>query len=267
MKPRRSSSRRSLDSRASRKRRDQEESAFTSILRTLVTRVPGVRTAALVDSEGETVDYAGRGDPFAVRVSAAHWRIVLQLAGAQNSLEGLRWLAVRGARRSHVVYALPNGYALVVAFTRAPGLARWQRALATCALALGQEAGWAPPPAAVAQENTGLAGLAVPKTRPNRHRASRPAWFRIEIIADERRRPCSVRVGGRTHALEILGTVVRRGEGTNARGARPTEHENWAPGEHAWRVRLEKGIEATIVRRRGGAWYADEPVDLLVEPE
>ena len=45
--------------RPPRSSRDQHESAFASILRLLVARVPGARAAALVDCLGETVDYAG----------------------------------------------------------------------------------------------------------------------------------------------------------------------------------------------------------------
>ena len=53
--------------------RDQAETAFTAILASLVERVPGAHAAALVDAEGETVDYAGDGEPFFLRVAAAAW--------------------------------------------------------------------------------------------------------------------------------------------------------------------------------------------------
>ena len=60
--------------------RDQRESAFTAILTDLVERVPGARCAALVDRDGETVDYGGRGSPYEMRVAAAHLRIVFDEA-------------------------------------------------------------------------------------------------------------------------------------------------------------------------------------------
>ena len=39
--------------------RDQVPSTFTAILERLVAAIPGAHAAALVDYEGETVDYAG----------------------------------------------------------------------------------------------------------------------------------------------------------------------------------------------------------------
>jgi hypothetical protein len=286
------------EQRDQRDQRDQGESAFTSILGALVARVPGAQAAAMVDHEGETVDYAGAGDPFGLRVMAAHWRIVFQQADVQSSLRGLHWLVVRGARRSFLVHSLPRDYALIITFTRAAGFAGWQRAVATCARALCQEAGWG------SLENwvSAVAATAAPPG-PGRYGA-KLGWFPIDVIADERRRPQSVRVGGRLHAVEILGTIMeqpqqpqqpQQGNGTS--GAAGTARAERVPGiaasgrhkrgrrgpgqlprqkagqsaarggvrgERAWRVRMGEGVEATVVREPGGIWYADEPVDLLV---
>jgi hypothetical protein len=33
-----------------------------------------------------------------------------------------------------------------------------------------------------------------------------------------------------------------------------------AKRERGWRVRVDSGVEATLVREPGGAWYADEPI-------
>jgi hypothetical protein len=196
----------------------------------LVARIPGARAAVLVDCLGETVDYAGSEDPFNLRLAAAHWRIVLDEADGQSSLRGLKWFAVRAARRSYLVCALPDGYALVVALSRAAGFVGWQRAVSTCVRALGEEAGlrWVGAPSA--------------------------AWFPVEVLCDARRRPCAVRIAGRIHPLEILGTLVRQAHGESKRGV-------GARREHGWRVRLDTGVEATLVREPGGAWYADEPID------
>jgi hypothetical protein len=218
--------------RATRVSRDQHESAFASILGSLVARVPGARTAALVDCLGETVDYAGGEDPFGLRLAAAHWRIVLDEANGQGSLRDLRWFAVRAARRSYLVCALPDGYALVVALSRAAGFVGWQRAVSTCVRALGEEAGlrWVG--------------------------AASAAWFSVEVLSDARRRPCGVLIAGRIHPLEILGTLARQAQGEL--GAR----QGVGPrSERGWRVRLDTGVETTLVREPGGAWYADEPVD------
>ena len=59
--------------------RDQGRSEFTSILEEFCL-LSGCHAAILVDQEGEAVDYAGLGTPFDLRVSAAEWRLVLQLA-------------------------------------------------------------------------------------------------------------------------------------------------------------------------------------------
>jgi hypothetical protein len=213
--------------------RDQPESAFASILEALVASVPGARGAALVDLLGETVDYAGRGAPFDLRVAAAHWRIVLEETRSQTSFSGLKWLAVRAARGTYVVHALPDGYALVLVLVRAAGLFGWDRAVGTCARALGEEAG--------------------------RHwgSLSGPSWFSVEVVSDARLRPRAIRLANELRPLEILGTLVRPA-GPAAGGALPLD---LAHRERGWRVRLETGVEATLVREPGGVWYADEALD------
>lgn len=212
--------------------RDQHASPFASILAALVARIPGARAAALVDSLGETVDYAGGVPPFDLRLSAAHWRIVLDAVDGQRSFRDLRWFAVRASRRSYLVYALPDGYALVIALSRAAGFVGWQRAVSMCVRALSKEAGlsWT---------------LGGPST----------AWFPIDVLSDTRRRPCSVRIDGRLHSVEILGTLARSAQPELRAGAGDSAHR-----ERGWRVRLDNGIEATLIREPGGAWYADEPM-------
>lgn len=211
--------RRSLRSRrVAAAKRDQHESAFGAILSKLVSRIPGARGAALVDSEGETVDYSGRAKPFDLRLAAAHWRLVLDETRAVRQLRSVSSIAVRAARASYLVQALPEGYALVVVMVRSAGFSGWQRAVASCAHSLGEEAGWqweGTPP---------------------------PRWFPVTVLRDERRRPAAVRADGRLHPLEILGTLQA---GVSGR-------------ERAWRIRFESGLEATLVREPGGACYLDE---------
>jgi hypothetical protein len=199
--------------------RDQHESAFAAILSKFVALIPGARGAALVDSEGETVDYGGRANPFDVRVAAAHWRIVLDEARGTRGLCDVRSIAVRAAKASYLVQALPDGYALVVVMMRSAGFSGWQRAVAACAHALGEEAGWKP------------SATELP-----------PRWFPVSVLRDERGRPAAVRADGRLHPLEILGTLQA---GLSGRG-------------RAWRIRFESGLEATLVREPGGACYLDE---------
>lgn len=243
--------------------RDQGESAFASILASLVEDVPGARAAALVDSLGETVDYAGQAPPFELRVAAAHWRIVLAEAESQPSLGGLQWIVVRAARRSYVICGLPDGYALVILLARAAGFVGWHRAVATCGRVLSAEAGW--------KWSVG----------PD------PVWFRVDVVADGRRRPRAVRVAGHVHPVEILGALAglaglgepeRRsrvasrgwkaeasgsatpGRGRRLEGARPAEVGR-RERERGWRVRFETGLEVTLVREPGGFWYSDESLD------
>jgi hypothetical protein len=172
--------------RSSRRRRpaaaarDQNESAFASILASLVHRVPGARGATLVDRQGETVDYAGGLDPFGLRLAAAHWRIVLDELNGQPSFHSVRWLAVRGGRTSYLVHELPGGYALVLVLARAAGFFGWRRAVAACAHALADEAGWS---------------------------WSGARWFPVQITVDARKRPASLQVAGLSRPIEILGTV------------------------------------------------------------
>jgi hypothetical protein len=211
--------------------RDRPESAFAAILGALVARIPGARAAALVDFEGETVDYAGRGDPYEVRVAAAHWRIVFDEVAAQPSMRRVQQVGVRAARRGYIVCALPEGYALIVVLTRAAGFAGHDRALAVCARALGREAGW-----------TWSEG-------------ERPAlWFPLDVVADVRLRPRAVREAGNLRPVEILGALVSRSDSLPR------------PRERGWRVRFDTGVEAMLLREPGGAWYADEPLESAPSP-
>jgi hypothetical protein len=280
--------------------RDQRESAFSAILAELVARVPGALAAALVDRDGETVDYAGRGSPYELRVAAAHLRIVLDQAAGQPSLAGMRSVLIRAARSSLSVHALPEGYALVLSLSRGAGFRGLTRAVPVCTRRLADEAGWrrgqsswypvhveidarrAPralraiekrtPPRASTKLNAKLGLVAAAavhaSARANARalaNANSPANAResgpVPALAREDTSSLSfpreggsvapsVREGGspsalaRQYAVEVLGRF---------RAALP-EHEK------AWRVRLDSGIELTLVRESGGRWYADEPV-------
>lgn len=153
---------------------------FGRILGDLLARVPGAFAAALVDSEGETVDYAGLGDPFDVKVAAAHLRIVIRELEGFGKLGAPRWLVVRGGRRSIVTRSLPDGYALVLLLRRRAGFTSSERAFAVCERALAEEAGW-------------------PLARG-------PLWYPISVRIDRRGRPS--RVGPDGVAVEVLGAVM-----------------------------------------------------------
>lgn len=201
--------------------RDTDATQFSAILGALVARVSGAYAAALVDSEGETVDYAGRGDPFDLRVAAAHVQIAVRDVARLEHLAEPRWLILRGGQKSVAAAALPDGYTLMLllrpraAFTVSP------RALDVCARALAAEAGWSHP--------------------ERRGRADHVVWYPAEVETDHRGRP--VAVGAERLAVEVLGAVV----GLSAL-------------ERGFRVRTSRGGELTLVREAQARWYADEPL-------
>ncbi|MCL2448734.1 MAG: hypothetical protein FWD17_07305 [Polyangiaceae bacterium] len=182
--------------------RDQSASVFAGILGTLVQRIPGARAAALVDAEGETVDFAGELDPFDVKVAAAHWRLVFNQARAQPALRCAQWISGRASASSFIVRGLPDEYAVVVVLTRAAGLlGALRRAFADCASALGREAGW-----------------------PPEHAAAH--WFAIDVVS-ERNRPTAIRRGASAEPLEVIGILAaglgRREQGWRIRTASGVE--------------------------------------------
>jgi hypothetical protein len=207
--------------------RDQAKTPFTAILEGLIARLPGAFGVALVDSEGESVDYAGDVDAFDVRVSAAHWRLVLD--HIPGGLGSARSLVVCGARRSFILYSLPDGYALVVLLRRRAAFPGSSRAFFATERELASEAGWTP-------------------SKQARH------WYPIDVECDRARRPIRLRSGqaaasrreegGGGRLLEVLGTIA------GGLGDR----------ESGFRVRTDTGAELTLVREPGGRWYADEPL-------
>ncbi len=199
--------------------REQIESRFGVILADLVARVPGARAAALVDHQGETVDYAGRLDAFSVRVAAAHMRIVLQdLTQHEGLAHAPTSIAVRTTRGGFAVYALPEGYAVALLLSHKARLTGHARAVSAITRLLADEVGWPAP-----------AGRG-------------PHWYALEVVSDSLGRPKGVRVRGALEPLDALGRF-ESGLGWRQRG---------------WRVRFSSGVEAMLVRESGGFWYADE---------
>lgn len=159
--------------------RDVDATPFTPILDELLARIPGAYAAALVDGEGEAVDYAGIAAPFDVRVAAAHLQIMLRQVGDYGVLGSPRWIIVRGAKKTVVVHALPDGYALAVLLRRRAGFTASRRAFASCERALAKEAGWPEPEGR--------------------------AWYAVDVEIDARGRPKRVVPNVE---LEVLGSVV-----------------------------------------------------------
>lgn len=190
--------------------RDMDVTTFAKILGDLLTRVPGAFASALVDLGGETVDYAGVGDPFDVKVAAAHVRILLNDLEELGALGVPQWIIVRGAKRSFVGRRLPEGYAVVVMLRRRAGFTASERAFAACERALAAEAGWTPVDA-------------------------RPRWFPVRVQVDRRGRPTLV--GSPPVPVEVFGAVMglpRRERGFRVRTSTGSELTLVREAGHAW---------------------------------
>jgi hypothetical protein len=212
-----------IDQRRGLVERDQYASRFSAILMRLCDAT-GAFAAALVDSDGEAVDYAGTIDPFQVKVAAAEWQIVLRLARASPLAlwRGTEVLWFRGGRRSFASVALDEGYAIVVVMLRHSLTLSW-RALCEAVRDVSNEAGLRVPPA---------------------FRADKERWTRVEVRtarADPRRPEALWRDGGWS-VLTILGHYQKSG----------------AVPEVGYRARLLSGAEITLVREPLGRWYADD---------
>lgn len=203
--------------------RDTEATAFTVILESLLERVAGAYAAALVDSLGETVDYAGRGDPFELKIAAAHLQILLRSLGDVPGVGEPRWIVIRGMHRSFAASALPDGYVLVVLLRPRAAFTISTRALKVCTRALADEAGWT--------------GVELAKSDGVKQRS----WFFTKVETDRRGRP--THVGESRTSVEVIGAVM----GLSVR-------------ERGFRVRTSAGSELTLVREPRQRWYADEPV-------
>jgi hypothetical protein len=189
-----------------------DASPFARILTQLLSRVPGAFAAALVDAEGETVDYAGQTDPFDIKVAAAELRLLLQHASPAVG-EAARSITVRGARRSLLIRALPDGYALTVLFRRGAGFTRSTRAYIACEHDLAAEANWSAPPSA--------------------------RWFAVQVRQDARGRPATITTENASADVEILGLIMNIGPYVRGYRVRTTAGAELMlvrePG-HAWYV-------------------------------
>jgi hypothetical protein len=203
--------------------RDQGVTPFSPILLQLCENT-GAVGAALVDQEGETVDYAGSVAPFDIRVAAAELQIVLDLVVNSRlpSVAGTREVHLRATRSSFLAVRISEGYALVVQLVRhCCGVSH--RAMGEAVRDLCREA-----------------ALAVPGWID-----SGPHWVSLQIRPSpgDPRRPDAVWIGGSWTRIEILGRFA--------------DHQ-LLPGEVAYRARLGSGAELTLLREPLGHWYSDE---------
>jgi hypothetical protein len=204
--------------RPSQHPRDQHATPFAEILRDLCLAL-GAKCAALVDFEGETVDYGGEGDPFDIRIIAAEWRLIMQRLNEGVLLGSTQEMIVRARKKSFLVLALPQGYALVIELGRRASTAS-ERALCHASKRLCHEAGFG--------ETSSTVG----------------DWTSVMVQEEpgDSRRPLSLYLGDEHQAVTILGRIsLPQGE-----------------NEHGFRVRLSSGEERTLVREPFGHWYIEE---------
>jgi hypothetical protein len=201
--------------------RDQAVSAFSGALMRLCDST-AAHGAALVDAEGETVDYAGYLDPFEIRLVAAELRLVLGVLEAQTSISGASTeILIRGTKRSFAVISMPDGYALIIELPRTSLLSS-PRAVAEAVRTLSIEGGLPPHPAHFGRES----------------------WSKVDVRWDSRaRRPSAIWLEGGWRAIEVLGRFNEAEPGHRTLG---------------FRVRLADGTELTLVREPLGLWFVDE---------
>jgi len=209
--------------RASIVDREQAVTPFGTILLKLCDDTAALG-AALVDHQGETVDYAGVADSYEIRVAAAEWRLVLSMLATSRvpNWPETREIIVRSAKRSFAVVDLPEGYAVVLQLgLRRFGISR--RAISQAVRAICHEA-----------------GIELP-----RELAARDHWSRVEVKATEedRKKPDSVWVDSGWCRLDVLGRY---------------EASHLERGEVGFRARMPNGAEINLVRERRGVWYAED---------
>jgi hypothetical protein len=206
--------------------RDTDTTVFTTLLSDLIGRIPGARAAALVDRDGESIDYAGVLSPFDVKVAAAQWQVVLAQLAKVEPLREARQVVVRGATKSYLLRSLADAYAVVLILSRGGGFSPTTRAFSAFERALYAEAG-------IGSRQGGR------------------AWTPVVVDFDARQRPSQVAtaIGAPPQTVEVLGAVMGLGR-----------------GERGFRVRLASGVETTLVREPNGVCYADESIEQSAGP-
>jgi len=202
--------------------RDQEASPFSAILWRLCEGC-SAHAAALVDKEGETVDYAGRISPYEIRVAAAELRLVLAFTRSAQvpGFAGVNEIRVRTGQRSYAIVGLGDGYAIVLELIR-HCFAVSSRAVLQATRELESEAGI---------ESV----LAPGGTR----------WSRVEVrpTVSDARRPDAVWLDGAWQTVTVLGRY---------------RSADLAPRERGYLARLASGAEFSLVREPLGVWFADQ---------
>ncbi len=212
--------------------RDQSASVFSAALMRLCESV-GALGAALVDAEGETVDYAGAMEPFDIKVAAAEWVVVMSLLRGSGipAWPETDTVILRGSKKSFSVHALVDGYCIVIQ------LSPYAFAVSTRGT---NEA---------IREISAEAGLSLPAGLESQ----RERWCRVDVRCESPRsqRPAAIWLRGGWSPLEILGHWT----------------SDLGPREVGYRARLPNGAELNLVRERLDRWYSDAPIPTGGVPE
>jgi hypothetical protein len=201
--------------------RDQGVSAFSAILGRLCDAA-NAAAVALVDDEGETVDYAGSLEPYAAKIMAAELAIVRRVLQDSPSLllSASHRVLIRASRCSYCVEPLDRSYTLVLQLPRRSFRVS-ERAIAEAVRELCQEAELTLP-ARFQDEN----------------------WARVEVQESRGkvRRPHALWLNGKWAPLVVLGQY-----------ASPSRFRR----ELGFRAQLIGGEEITLVRESYGSWFID----------
>jgi len=215
--------------------RDQAVSSFSATLLRLCDAT-GAAGATLVDNLGETVDYAGYLEPYALKVMAAEWRIVLDYLRQREKFDfsDVHEFIVRARQKSFALIALSEGYALVLELPRR-SFSFSRRAVAEAVRELELEAGL-PLSNAMGQ---------------NEH------WSKLEVrtASADRRRPEAIWFKGAWHPVTIVGRYTLQTRRSSRLG-----RASIAPPASvtAFRARLATGHEFALIREPMGRWFADD---------
>ena len=227
-----------------------ERTSFAPLLGDILERMSSARAAVLVDSEGETVEHEGEGEPFDLMIAAAHARLAFS-AVERSTLGRPRVLAFRGPLGGVVVRGIADGYTLVVLLRRRAGLLGSRRALDAGAWRISREAGltferpaWFP----VLVDHTDHVKVLLTAASCSQASLAPPLPLRprASFLMPPSVRPDGVRdlPGSDTYKCTILGTIA----GLPRR-------------ERGFRVRLPSRAELNLVREPGDHWYADSPLE------
>jgi hypothetical protein len=201
--------------------REQALSGFAAPLGRLCEALPA-RAAAVVDHDGETIDYAGSIDGYLTKVAAAELQLLVQGLSETRHIgtSQLKQMVVRATNATLAAVPLAAEYTLIVHLSPA-AFSLSRRALSQAVRELCLEA-----------------GISV----PSEYR--REQWVRVRIADDVARswRPRAIWVKGAWTPLEVFGRV---------------QNGDLARGEVAYRVHLASGEEATLVREPLGRWFSE----------